>query len=327
VHETQKTVKYLCCQIKEKIMTTRICYLISLLTGIGLLFIGTRFLVSPIKAEFDYGIFTNTNGDFSFHYIKGLRDLFSGLLLILFVITKEKKALAITLLAATIVPLGDMIIVLGKQGNDWQHAIAHLIAVIICITTGPVLLMQKRKNIVSTPQVSLKMLQSAVTGGATISECDLFPGAKTPWHYHTSFSEKFELLEGKLEVGRNGKIYQLSEGDEITIQQNETHFFNNKFSEKCRVRTILNPGNIQFEQASLILIGLTKDGLTSTTGVPKKLSDLALFLYLNNSKMTGFLKIFEPVFNAIAKRAIKTGRLKTLISRYCQNLGQTDVDV
>jgi hypothetical protein len=171
------------------------------------------------------------------------------------------------------------------------------------------------------------MLQSAVTGGATISECDLFPGAKTPWHYHTLFSEKFELLEGKLEVGRNGKIYQLSEGDEITIQQNETHFFNNKFSEKCRVRTILNPGNIQFEQASLILIGLTKDGLTSTTGVPKKLSDLALFLYLNDSKMTGFLKIFEPVFNAIARRAIKAGRLKTLISRYCQNLGQTDIGV
>jgi len=302
-------------------MTTRICYLISLLTGIGLLFIGTRFLVSPLSAEFDYGIVINTNGDFSFHYIKGIRDIFSGLLLILLVITKEKKALAITLLAATIVPLEDMIIVLGKQGGDWQHAIAHLIAVIICITTGPALLMQNGKKIASSPQLSFNMLQSAVTGGATISECDLFPGSKTPWHYHTLFSEKFELLEGKLEIGKNGIIYELNKGDEITIEKNETHFFNNRFSEKCRVRTTLAPGNIQFEQASLILIGLTKDGLTSATGVPKKLSDLALFLYLNNSKMTGLLTVFEPFFNVIAQRAIKSGRLKTLISRYCENLG------
>jgi hypothetical protein len=78
----------------------------------------------------------------------------------------------------------------------------------------------------------------------------------------------------------------------------------------------LTPGNIEFEQASRILLGLTRDGLTNASGVPKKLSDLALFLQLNNSKMTGFLKIFQPIFSLIAKVAIKRGRLAVLLSKY-----------
>lgn len=305
--------------LKDKIMTTKICYTISFLTGLGLLFIGTRFLVSPLNAEFDYGIFTNTNNDFSFHYIKGIRDLFSGLLLIFLVLTKEKRALAITLLAATVVPLGDFLIVTAKHGNDWQHAIAHLTAVMICITIGALLLIPTRKRNVTQAQVSFRMLQSAVTGGPTITECDLIPGAKTPWHYHTLFSEKFEVLEGQLEVGKNGTIHQLTRGDQITILPNESHLFKNRSGEKCKVRTTLAPGNIQFEQASLILLGLTKDGLTSASGIPKKLPDLALFLYLNNSKMRGLPGIFGPIFNLIAKSAINRGRLEMLTSKYCKD--------
>ncbi|RKE57109.1 DUF4267 domain-containing protein [Sphingobacterium detergens] len=298
-------------------MTTKICYLISFLTGIGLLFIGTRFLLSPLHAAFDYGMLTNTNSDFSFHYVKGIRDLFSGLLLLLLVLAKERRALAIVLLAATVVPLGDFIIVLGQRGNDWQFTLAHLVAVAICIITGSILLIRKKEQQLGVPEMSFRIIQSVEKGGSTITECDLLPGAKTPWHYHTLFSEQFELLVGTLEVGRSGLIYQLNAGDEITILPHETHLFHNRSAEKCRVRTVLTPGNIEFEQASRILLGLTRDGLTNGSGVPKKLSDLALFLYLNNSKMMGFLKIFQPIFSLIAKIAIKRGRLKVLLSKYC----------
>lgn len=299
-------------------MTTKICYFISFLTGIGLLFIGTRFLLSPLQAAFDYGMLTNTKGNFSFHYVKGIRDIFSGLLLLLLVLMKERRALAIVLLAATIVPLGDFIVVLGERGNDWQFTIAHLLAIGICIILGSILLMRKKGRQATAPEMSFRIIQSAETGGSTITECDLLPGAKTPWHYHTLFSEKFELLVGNLEVGRNSVIYQLKEEDEITILPNEPHLFNNRSTEKCRVRTVLTPGNIQFEQASRILLGLTNDGLTKANGIPRNLFDLALFLYLNNSKMMGFLKIFQPIFSLIAKIAIKRGRLAVLLSKYCK---------
>ncbi|MBB6239580.1 quercetin dioxygenase-like cupin family protein [Pedobacter sp. AK013] len=299
-------------------MTTRICYSIAFLTGIGLLFIGLRFLISPVKAEFDYGIFTNTNQDYSFHYIKGIRDLFSGILLLFLVWTRERRALGIVLLSATVVPLGDFMIVMGKNGSDWQHAIAHLIAIAICVITGPVLLLQKTKKSSSDKQISFNLIRSAADGGPTIAECDLLPGAKTPWHYHTLFSEKFEVLEGELEVGKAGKRYQLKSGDEIVILANETHLFYNRSESMCRIRTTIEPGNIPFEQASLILLGLAKDGFTNRNGIPKKLSDLALFIYLNNSKMTGAMKIAELFLSFVAKIAINMGRLKVLEDTYCK---------
>jgi len=95
-------------------------------------------------------------------------------------------------------------IVLGQRGNDWQFTIAHLVAVGICIVTGSILLLRKKEQEFGAPEMYFRIIQSAETGGSTITECDLLPGAKTPWHYHTLFSEKFELLTGTLEVGRSG---------------------------------------------------------------------------------------------------------------------------
>ncbi|MDR2272773.1 MAG: DUF4267 domain-containing protein [Sphingobacterium sp.] len=216
-------------------MTTKICYSISFLTGIALLFIGLRFLISPINAEFDYGISTNTRADYSFHYIKGVRDLFLGILLVLLVLAKQRKALAIALLVATVVPFGDLMIVMAENGSDWQHGIAHLIAVTICVIIGPILLIRKSKKSRPENQISFNLIQSAIDGGPTVSECDLLPGAKTPWHYHTLFSEKFEVLEGELEVGKAGNRYRLKAGDQIMILDHETHFFHNRSKDVCWV--------------------------------------------------------------------------------------------
>lgn len=299
-------------------MATKICYIISILTGVGLLFIGLRFLVSPIQAEFDFGIFTDTRADYSFHYIKGIRDMFAGMLLLALAISKERKALGLALLCATVVPLGDFLIVTGTSGTDWQHSIAHLIAIAICIIIGPILLMQTPTKKAPGHKMSFNLIQSAADGGPTVTECDLLPGAKTPWHYHTLFSEKFEVLEGELEVGKGGKRFQLKAGDEISILPYEKHLFNNRSKIACRIRTTIAPGNLPFEKASRILLGLSSDGLTDSNGIPRKFSDLALFIYLNNSKMTGFMKGAEPFLNLVAKIAIRHGRLNALEEQYCK---------
>lgn len=57
-------------------MTTKISYAIAFLAGLGLIFLGTRFLLSPEIAETGYGIHFNEQGDYSFHYIKGIRIYF-----------------------------------------------------------------------------------------------------------------------------------------------------------------------------------------------------------------------------------------------------------
>jgi membrane-associated HD superfamily phosphohydrolase len=124
-------------------MTKNISIAIAFLTGVGLIFIGARFILSPEIAEAGYGIHFTEQGDYSFHYSKGIRDLLSGLLICIFVLNKQTKALAIVLLAGTIVPVADMLIVLNKSYNGVLQAMPHIIAIIICTVSGIILLVTK----------------------------------------------------------------------------------------------------------------------------------------------------------------------------------------
>lgn len=124
-------------------MITKISYAIAFLTGLGMIFLGARFLLSPEVAEAGYGIHFNEQGDYSFHYIKGIRDIFSGLLMCAFVLMNERRALVVTLLAGTMIPVTDMLIVLSKSYNGVLQAMPHISAIIICSVFGIILLATK----------------------------------------------------------------------------------------------------------------------------------------------------------------------------------------
>ncbi|QJD97011.1 cupin domain-containing protein [Mucilaginibacter robiniae] len=162
----------------------------------------------------------------------------------------------------------------------------------------------------------IKLISSADTHKESVMEFSIIPDEKTPWHYHTLFSETFKLLKGTLEVGLNNQVRWLKKGDKVTIKPNEKHYFHNISDEECLIQVTVSPSNKNFENALLISKGLAKDGLASAAGTPKKLADLALFVYLNNSKMVGLQKIATPLFNYLATRAIKKGRLKELELKY-----------
>ena len=124
-------------------MTTKISYAIALLVGLGMIFLGTRFFFSPETATAGYGIHFNANGDYSFHYIKGIRDIFSGILLCAFVLLNERRAVGVTLLAGTIIPFTDMLIVLSKSYTGVLQAMPHITATIILSVFGIILLATK----------------------------------------------------------------------------------------------------------------------------------------------------------------------------------------
>ena len=124
-------------------MTKHISISIAFITGLGLIFLGSRFLIAPETAEAGYGIHFNEQSDYSFHYIKGIRDLFTGLIICILVLTKQTKALGITLFVGTIIPIVDMLIVLGKPYNGITQAIPHIAAIIVCFLFGIILLIDK----------------------------------------------------------------------------------------------------------------------------------------------------------------------------------------
>jgi hypothetical protein len=124
-------------------MTTKISYAIAFLTGLGMIFLGARFFISPEVATAGFGIHFNADGDYSFHHIKGIRDIFSGLIICAFVLMNERRALGVTLLAGTIIPVNDMLIVLSKSYNGVLQAMPHITAIIICAVFGIILLTTK----------------------------------------------------------------------------------------------------------------------------------------------------------------------------------------
>lgn len=134
-----------CLTFESNMMTTKFSYAIALLLGLGMIFLGARFFTSPEAATAGFSIHYNAQGDYSFHYIKGMRDIFSGLIISVFVVLKERRALGITLLAGTLIPLNDMLIVLSKNYNGVLQALPHIIAILICFVCGIVFLASKPK--------------------------------------------------------------------------------------------------------------------------------------------------------------------------------------
>lgn len=124
-------------------MTQKMATAIALLVGLGMVFLGVRFFLAPEVAEAGYGIRFNEQGDYSFHYIKGVRDVFSGMLVCLLMLTKQRKALGITLLAGSSIAIVDMLIVLSKPYNGVAQAMPHISAIAACLIVGTILLFSK----------------------------------------------------------------------------------------------------------------------------------------------------------------------------------------
>jgi quercetin dioxygenase-like cupin family protein len=124
----------------------------------------------------------------------------------------------------------------------------------------------------------IKLISSVANNNNSVVELNILPGEKTPWHYHTLFSETFTVLKGTLEVGKGRDILHLKQGDLAIIKPNEKHYYHNVSNEECIVTTTIKPGNKNFENALLILKGLANDGLATEAGTPKKFSDLVLFV-------------------------------------------------
>ena len=98
--------------------------IVGYLFGFGLIFIGGRFLLAPEVAERGFGLLYDQPTN-SFHYIKGIRDLFSGLILTSFTLANWRKPLGVVVLIGSLIPLVDMLIVLSAPnavpGTEWIH--------------------------------------------------------------------------------------------------------------------------------------------------------------------------------------------------------------
>ena len=112
----------------------------TLLVAAAIVFIGVRFMIDPTAGADGFGIPITAANDLAYGKIKGIRDIFSGLVLVPFLFLKMRRAAAIALTAAIIIPATDFLIVLTTNvSGDIQHLLIHGLTVVFMMVISVLL--------------------------------------------------------------------------------------------------------------------------------------------------------------------------------------------
>ncbi|WP_099022959.1 DUF4267 domain-containing protein [Mycolicibacterium palauense] len=120
-----------------------IAYTLAGLIGAGIIVIGARFLLAPRVAAAGYGVQPDLGQPSVGAYlsVKGVRDIASGLFVIILMIAGATHLLGWVILAATIIPLADAAIVVRNGGSRSIAWGVHGLTAAVMLVTSALLLM------------------------------------------------------------------------------------------------------------------------------------------------------------------------------------------
>ena len=120
-------------------LPTYIAYALSGLIGLGIIFVGTRFLLAPSTAAAGYGVPVEQETARAGAYLaaKGVRDIASGFFLFILIAFQAPHILGWIIVAATIIPSVDAIIVLTHNGSKAiAYGVHGATAAVMLVTAG-----------------------------------------------------------------------------------------------------------------------------------------------------------------------------------------------
>ena len=123
-------------------LLTYIAYALSGLIGLGIIFIGTRFLLAPSTAAAGYGVPVEQETARAGAYLaaKGVRDIASGFFVFILIAFQAPHILGWVIVAATIIPIVDAIIVLTHNGSKATAYGVHGATAAVMLATAGLLL-------------------------------------------------------------------------------------------------------------------------------------------------------------------------------------------
>ena len=145
----------------------------------------------------------------------------------------------------------------------------------------------------------------------TLIEVEVAPGGGNDPHYHLTYDEHFEVLEGALEVLVDKDTVTLRPGEKAVATKNTLHRFRNRTDQLARFLVELRPGHSGFEKAVKVAYGLA-----SANGTPRNLYYTALLMEWSDIRLPGIYTVAEPLFRLLAKRARRKGIDRELEARY-----------
>jgi quercetin dioxygenase-like cupin family protein len=112
-------------------------------------------------------------------------------------------------------------------------------------------------------------------GEYALFKVELARGGGNGMHYHRTFTEKFEVLKGRLNVSIDGDDQVLHTGQSALALPKVHHRFYNESDDPVTFTVEIRPAR-QFEKALRIGYGLATDGKTNARALPTNLWHLAL---------------------------------------------------
>jgi hypothetical protein len=121
---------------------TTIAYTLAGLIAAGIIFIGARFIVAPRVAAAGYGVQSDLGQPSAGAYlsVKGVRDIASGLIVVILMVAGATHLLGWVILAAAIIPIADAAIVLGNGGTKAIALGVHGLTAAVMLVTSALLL-------------------------------------------------------------------------------------------------------------------------------------------------------------------------------------------
>jgi hypothetical protein len=114
--------------------------LIAIAGCLGIIVLGARFLLTPTRATRDFGI--AADGPRPFTAIKGVRDITSGVVLLVVWAVAGTAALGWALVAAALTPMGDAVIVRTNGGKLSAALGIHGVTAALLVAAGLVLALE-----------------------------------------------------------------------------------------------------------------------------------------------------------------------------------------
>lgn len=166
---------------------------------------------------------------------------------------------------------------------------------------------RKIYNPIQKDYVTFLQTSADTKGAFTLVEVELAPHGGVGLHYHKTYAEYFECMEGTLQVQLANKIVTLEKSMTAAALPKIPHRFFNTSREICKFQVKISPACRGFEESLQIAYGLAQDGKTHSNGFPKDKLALAWLFTISESNLPGWRSIFEWILVKQAQVAIKKG--------------------
>ena len=88
----------------------------TLVIPLGIIGVGINFILNPVGAAAAYGVPIHDPAAFPFMWIKGIRDICSGLFILPFLFSGNRRVTAILFAISIFIPFCDGLVIIGNSG-------------------------------------------------------------------------------------------------------------------------------------------------------------------------------------------------------------------